>query len=303
MQVLLAVVEDLYTFAITMLFPWRESQNSTQLQLYLPASRVVSPVRERVEVDVYRDVRGGTWQDATGAVATDERIVEASQDGESGGALPQRHTIVYCARTRVPLSAAPDNTVDGAIATVAYGDMVMVLEAGPEYTHVVVGNKTGYMPTAALTQKAAHVYPVFVIGAENGADASNTTRLRSVIRDEFGAGFAQLPLHAHEYVYYKLLRRGTRISWPDVRPRTPGAWANILSTLENVTASSMPAVGSIAEFAVPENKAHLAYVEKVFPDLAIQISEADWPERGIYNERVLPENEWRALNPTFITIT
>lgn len=49
-------------------------------------------------------------------------------------------------------------------------------------------------------------------------------------------------------------------------------------------------------------RAHLAYVEKVFPDETIQISEADWPDRGIYNERVLVENEWRALTAVFITI-
>ena len=60
-------------------------------------------------------------------------------------------------------------------------------------------------------------------------------------------------------------------------------------------------VGSVMEFVLPE-KAHLAYVENVFPDGTIQISEADWPDRGIYNERVLVEDEWHALNPTFITI-
>jgi surface antigen len=50
-------------------------------------------------------------------------------------------------------------------------------------------------------------------------------------------------------------------------------------------------------------KGHVSYVEAVFPDKSIQVSEANWPEDGIYNERVMVEEEWRALAPHFIVVS
>ena len=289
MQVLLAVVEDLYTFAVSMLFSWRESTKRLDRGLYLSESRVISPLRDTLELDAYH----GTVSTAQ-TVAPDER---------AHNTLPQKHTVVYCARPQVLLRASRDGAIDTAIATVLYGDMIMVLEADDMYTYVAVGSKRGYMPTEALAQKAADVYPNFIIGAANGPHTTNTVRLRLLIRDEFGASLTQLSLQAHEYVYYKLLRRGTRIRWSDVRPRTPGAWASILGALTGVVMSDTPTVGSVMEYIETGGKAHLAYIEKVFPDQTIKISEADMPDRGIYNERTLTESTWHSLHPAFIVIT
>ncbi len=294
MQVLLAVVEDLYTFAVSMLFPWRSDLKNIPIPLYLPASRVLSPIREHIDLDVYRDTESATQE---------ENVYEISQDlPKTENVLPQKNTIVYCTRAHVLLRTTPDDAADTAIATLAYGEMVMLLEGGAEYSYVAVGNKKGYVPTAVLAQEAASVYPEFVIGAENNSHDTTTVRLRLLIHDEFGAGLTQMPLQAHEYVYYKLLRHGAKIAWPDIRPRTPGNWAKILSTLESVAVHDTPTVGSVMEFTLPEGKAHLAYVEKVFPDQTIQISEADWSDCGIYNERIIVEDAWRTLNPEFITI-
>lgn len=300
MQVLLAVVEDLYTFAVSMLFPSWASRRGGDVRLYLPASRVVSTGRERLDVDVYHE------HEAESSLER-EAVLTASR-GES--ALSPKHAVMYCTRAQVPLRAMPDNATDTAIAMIAYGDMVMVLEADETWSYVAVGEKRGYVPTQMLVAEAAGVYPAFVIGAENNARDANTIRLRSVIRDEFSASLTQLPLQAHEYVYYKLLRRGTRIAWPDIRPRTSGSWAQILSHVEGVTIGERPTVGAVMEFSLPEGrekgkteaKAHLAYVEKVMPDQTIRISEADWPASGIYNERVLVKDEWRTFNPSFIAI-
>ena len=44
----------------------------------------------------------------------------------------------------------------------------------------------------------------------------------------------------------------------------------------------------------------MAYVEAVFPDGTIQVSESDWPEDGIYSERTIVQEEWQKLSPTFI---
>ncbi len=298
MQLLLAVVEDLYTFAVSLLFSRRGEDIDTQLRLSLPASRVVSAFREPVEIDVPPPL----------SVMVEESLFAEESDAASHEwavmeeVLPQKHTLVYCAQSQVPLRTMPDGTADTVIADVWYGDMLMLLEAGPEWSHVGVGNKKGYVPTDTIVQKAADVYPTFLPGEANGAQDENTTRLRLVIRDEFSTRLSQLPLQAHEYVYYKLLRRGTHIDWPDTRPRTPGCWARILSVLPAVSLSDVPSTGAIMEYMSEEGEAHLSYVEKVFSDHTIQLSDVGWPDRGIYNERVMEENEWRALTLVFIVI-
>lgn len=239
MQVLLAVVEDLYIFATSVLVPWRRAGKRQHEELYLSASRVVSPFRAPVAVEVRRE---------------EERVLS----GEAGDT-----------------SAEDEDEKESAVL-----------------------------------QRAGDVQPTFVVGVEHSARDAATVRLRLVIRDEFSTILSQLPLQAHEYVYYKLLRRGARIVWPDVRPRTPGSWAKILSHVEGVTVGDVPTIGSVMEFTLADGraegkadaKAHLAYVEKVFSDQSIQVSEADWPARGIYNERVLALDEWRVLNPMFITV-
>lgn len=47
---------------------------------------------------------------------------------------------------------------------------------------------------------------------------------------------------------------------------------------------------------------HVAYVEAVFPDDTITISEVNFPDSGIYNERSLLKEEWKSLKPVFIQI-
>lgn len=49
-----------------------------------------------------------------------------------------------------------------------------------------------------------------------------------------------------------------------------------------------------------ESLGHLAYVDAVFPDDSLQITEANWPDEGVYNERVLVKEEWEGLEPRFI---
>lgn len=274
MHILFAVVEDLYTFAVSTLLGWR-TETDRSAPLALPASRM-----------------------ATLAAVPQEEAVGTPIDPRE---LPQKHTVVYCAQAQTPLRTTPEEASDTTIAVLAYGDMVMMLEAGEAWSYIAAGEKKGYVPTTALAHKAANVYPDFTIGEENGPRADNTMRLRSVIRDEFSASLSQLCLQAHEYVYYKLVRRGVAVNWPDVRPRTPGSWARILGMLEEVSLESTPHVGSVMEYVHTDTSAHLAYVEQVFGDSSIRLSEANWPDRGIYNERVLTKDEWQSLSPTFIT--
>jgi surface antigen len=69
-----------------------------------------------------------------------------------------------------------------------------------------------------------------------------------------------------------------------------------------VSIGVVPKVGSVIEYTFPDEIGHLAYVEAVFPDESIVLSEANYPDRGIYNERTLGKEEWTALNPVFIQV-
>jgi surface antigen len=65
----------------------------------------------------------------------------------------------------------------------------------------------------------------------------------------------------------------------------------------------MPKTGSIMEYMLQNDIGHLAYVEAVFPDERITLSEVNNPDHGIYNERTLTKEEWQALNPVFIQVS
>lgn len=292
MRVFLEVIEDLYFFATTVLFGWVRFGHKMPAQLSLPVAKTsnandVSGTPVKLYDTVSSDTRGAWSSDVEGVMQQ--------------GALPQRNTIVYCAHARVPLRTTPDTTQDTAIMMLSYGDMVMVLDAKDEWSYVASDGKKGYVPTSALAHHAAQVYPDFEIGKECGPRDTTTVRLRSYIHDEFSANLAGLVLQAHEYVYYKLMRRGIKITWPEIRPRTPGSWAHIFTTVPVAAVGKTPTTGAVMECTYHDGRSHLAYVEQVFPDGSIKISEADWPNRGIYNERMLVAAEWRALSPAFIT--
>jgi hypothetical protein len=91
------------------------------------------------------------------------------------------------------------------------------------------------------------------------------------------------------------------IPWPAVRPRTPGTWRTLLRDVPSVTITTDPSARAVIEWQ-GDVRGHVAYVEAVFPDNTIQISEANYPDRGIYNERTMVESEWRAYNPVFLSV-
>ncbi len=167
---------------------------------------------------------------------------------------------------------------------------------------LVVEEKEGWVLRDDLSDRAAYVYPEFIVGEENQTDDPNTQRLRAAILDEFCGTEAEVPLQAGEYVVYKLMRRGKKISWPSIRPRTPGRWHTFLKGTPGIHIGIAPKMGSVMECTLENDIGHLAYVEAVFPDERITISEAHYPDDGIYNERTLTKEEWQELNPIFIEV-
>ena len=179
--------------------------------------------------------------------------------------------------------------------------MVVAVSTENDWVHIFYKGMEGYVVLGDLTDRAAYVYPTLTIGEAYEAHDPHTERLRAVISDEFSYGDGDEPLQAEEYVTYKLLRQSMVIPWPAIRPRTPGTWRTLLQHIPLVTIVHEPLARSVVEWQ-GDVRGHVAYVEAVFPDNTIQISEANYPDRGIYNERTMVESEWRAYKPVFISV-
>jgi hypothetical protein len=210
------------------------------------------------------------------------------------------HTIAYVGSAKTPLFGSATKDFDTVVTSLSYGTMVMVLEEKGRFSRVAQDGMTGWVLREDLADRAAYVYPEFVVGEENTSQDPNTLRLRACIHDEFHGGETEVPLQAGEYVLYRLIRKGQTVNWPRVRPRTPGRWHTILRGVPGVYIGIVPKTGSVMECTLENDIGHLAYVEAVFPDERITISEVNNPDNGIYQERTLTKAEWQLLNPVFI---
>lgn len=219
--------------------------------------------------------------------------------------LPEigRNMIMYAGAYVVPVYKEPTIEFDTQIATIRYGEMVTMLEPKGRFYRVAWGTTLGWVLRENLADRAVRVFPEFIVGEEYSVDHPATAQVRSVINDPFGLSYSEFGLQAGEYVVYRLWRKGIHIDWPDVRPRTPGLWHVILKGTPRVHIGVLPKVGSIMEYLFKNEVGHLAYVEAVFPDNTISISEINYPDSGIYNERELSKEEWKELKPVFISVT
>lgn len=190
-----------------------------------------------------------------------------------------------------------------------YGDMVRIDRQEDSWAHVEYGDgHIGWasiyylsedMPPDALQSPLPGKLPHFVVAQPNRADDRNTLEVRLVIRDEFGGGANKWDLQCTEYVQYKLSVRGIAPVWPADRPRNGGKWAEIFERNRLYSVSAEPSVGAAVCFTSgfvsreANEIGHVAYVEGVFADGSIKVSEANWPPPGKYNERIIPKREWQ----------
>lgn len=304
MRLIIAVAQDLFGFAYKSLFRGANKADSSDI-MYLNGPVEIDETDEHVlPQDLYHSDGYESFVDVyekETAEYADEEVFEKPQKPRRR----QKNTVMYSASIDVPLRSGPRVDTDNTYKLLPYGSMVMVLEFKDEWARVMHGELKGWIHVDDLEDSAAHVYPQFSIGEANDIDDPNTIRLRAIINDEFGAGDIGLSLQAEEYILYKLFRRGIEIKWPDIRPRTPGKWSEIFKGVEGVTISSIPKMHTVMEITHPDEmtRGHVAYVEAVYPDGSVQISEANWPEGGIYNERVLVQEEWQQLVPMFLNFS
>lgn len=211
-------------------------------------------------------------------------------------------TRMYVGNTAVPIYRNPTIAFDTCIRTMPYGEMVTMLEPRGRFYKIIWKEIEGWVLRDDLVENAVQVYPTFVIGEEQSVDHPNTARVRTVLGDIFGLQRSNFPLQAGEYVLYQLWKKGIYITWNEVRPRVPGLWHKILKGTHGVHIGVVPKSGSIMEYMLHDDIGHLAYVEAVFPDETITLSESNFPDSGMYNERKLLKEEWKAVKPVFITV-
>lgn len=297
MQVFIMVIDDLYSFALqAFLAPFRLFYREYQHTLE------DIPVMESENIELVSDEHVGVVEEEP--ISSFKKIEEVIKTHESSVSIGgEKNTVMYAGGADIPVYKNPTKEFDAVIATLGYGDMVMVLEQKGRWAHIVYKELNGWALREDLVDRAAHVYPRFVIGEPNNEDDPNAVRVRAIIGDTFGGGKGELPLQAGEYILYRLYRKGLHIEWPDIRPRTPGAWHTILKGKGGVHSGVTPKTGAIMEYMITEDLGHVAFVEAVFPDETINISEANYPDSGIYNERILTRNEWLELKPIFIQVS
>jgi hypothetical protein len=291
MNLLWAVAQDLGSFAV-----------DAFRTLFLPSPKIEAPERVLESRPTY------TVLPATAETAGPRSMQRYTPQIEAPRADKdlKKSTVMYTSSLATPLRTAPGALGDAVYTVLPYGSMVMVLDVSDMWAYVASGAYTGWVYIDDLEDMAARVYPSFVIGTEYAENDSTTEKLRALIADEFGAGELSLPLQSEEYVLYRLLRKDIRISWPPIRPRLPGFWHTILKDIASMKVSDHPAVGALMEYGhsdAAHGRGYLAYVEAVFPDGSIHISEVGFRAPGVYEERTLPLSEWQELSPLFLVFS
>lgn len=209
------------------------------------------------------------------------------------------------------IRALPDVT-STKLGAIPHGAEVIVLNEQGKWLEVKSGSLQGWISSVYLTEEKPVVQtervvkedisnelPQFKIAVANLANDLNTAKLRKIIDDEFGGSINSWDLQCTEYVCYKLRQMRVRISRPAERPRHGGKWADIFERHGLYKVLTEPKAGCAMCFttgfksAAMNETGHVAFVEQVLEGGSVKISEANWPQPGKYNERVVPVSEWR----------
>lgn len=141
-------------------------------------------------------------------------------------------------------------------------------------------------------------------GGTNPASSEVTKRIRKFINYEFKflnePNFDKTQLQCTEYAHFRVRQKlGVIIQWPSTRPRNGKDWpdrllqSNFCRVLDNPVQNCTMSFTDGFKTPVMQQTGHVAFVEGVFPDGRISISEANWDNKGSYQERELTEDEWR----------
>lgn len=284
MEVLVAVIDDLWRFAYSRLFgsvvatkEYKEKEVQGSLPFTVGASKIQAELFSRT----------GKLKVGSDSVNVDLRPGEQYFVGEVDAYLYSDPVIAF----------------DTALVTVPYGQSVLLKKVGGRWAEVeTTKGQSGWMLKDVLALKQEDVRPHLLPDIFYDAHHPDTIKLRACIGDEFGGARADLPLSSAEYVTYQLSLRQMQVEWDIDSPRVAGSWQYKLRGEKGVYMNVLPKTHSVMEYSVGE-VGHLAFVEAVFPDRSIKISEVGSPEEGCYREAILTQEEYRELGPVFISVT
>jgi surface antigen len=176
----------------------------------------------------------------------------------------------------------------------------MTFVDGP-WLKVRVGDQEGWVHGDYVTDSFSPVAGVFRLGIPNLPHDATTVFVRKEINDEYGGGKNSWELQCTEYVTYRVKKKlGVVISWPVKSGRNGGKWGSIFQKHKTYAVFAEPKINCAMSFTsgISSNSAtnkigHVAFIEEVYPDGSIKISEANWPRNGIYNERVISVSDWK----------
>ena len=274
MSILLEVAQDLARFVFVELFGWRTVSaglgDGKNFFVVAAPTPLITPPRQSTALLPYRSTKEVT-------VGTVSVVAETAH-----------------------LFLEPVASFDGVVADVPYGTMLNVYQAENRWYRTEYRGHSGWMLKDAVTSD--NIYPQFRLGQYYDSKNIETIKLRSFISDEFNGGLIEVPLQDVEYVTYKLRRKAKLLPWSETRPRVSGNWKQLLRGAPGVHIGILPKVDSVMEMVGDDALGQISYVDAVFPDDSIIVSEVGFPEEGMYSERTLPKEEWREFRPVFIAV-
>lgn len=210
--------------------------------------------------------------------------------------------VMYVSVEQTICFAHSHDDFDGALVSFPYGSAVTVVSFFGRYARIQRQEIVGWILKDELLQNKSQVWPLLSPKMVYEAMNDSTVKIRYVIEDLFRAGKLSLPLQPGEYIVYRLRQDNRFISWPLIRPRTPGSWQKILRGVRGIHIGITPKTDTIMEWFTEAGVGKLAYVEKVSPDNTLTLSMVGQPEAGLFSATDLAEDVWRELRPVFIEI-
>lgn len=281
MQVLFAVIDDLFQFAYRGIFgviSFTKEDEVKEKQQTIPLPAPMQPVHL-------------------------QKLQEALPEPKVYADNPFRPGELYfIGDIDTYLYSDPVVAFDTAHSRLGYGAQVLLKKLGGRWAHVLADGTEGWVLKDSLRERSEDIYPQFLYDNVYEAQDPETIKLRACIGDSFGGARAGIPLTGAEYVTYKLYKKKRVIEWQPDGPRIPGTWQVRLRGQHGVHMSVLPKTDSIMEYIV-DDTGYLAYVEAVFPDKSIKVSQVGIPDDGQYTERTMMLEEYRELRPVFIEVT
>lgn len=218
---------------------------------------------------------------------------------------------VYAKAAKLRFRESPDASGAGNIIRELPVGQEMAIVDGP-WVKVKIGRTEGWVHADYISTEAPErPASLFTVGVPNLAGDDRTTHVvRAAIGDMYGGAANGWELQCTEYVTWRVKEvLGFLIDWPVTRGRNGGKWASIFKQYGTYPVSAQPARYAAMSFTAgistdPKTNeiGHVAFVEEVFSDGSIRISEANWPRNGIYSERTLSKLEWQGKYKAMFTL-